>query len=104
MSAFSSLSDNSFTFHHQAEVVLLNQTVWIIGKEYTDQEKDMFAARVLVAAFNKFGTILPSYARFSNVELISVGQEGWPDSVDPHYSLAFMHAGLISSGSPFDVT
>ena len=93
MSASSSLSDNSFTFHQQAEVGLLTRNVRIIGKEYADQEKDMFGARVLVAAFNKFGTILPRYGRFSNVEFVRAGEERWQDNYDPRYSLAFMHAG-----------
>ena len=93
MGESSSLTDNSFTFHQQAEVGLLTRNVRIIGKQYAEQEDDMFGARVVIAAFDKFGTILPGYGRFSNVEFVRAGQEGWSDNFDPRYSLAFMHAG-----------
>ena len=97
-----SSSSAGFTFHQKAEVGYLTRNVRIIGKQYGDQEKDMFGARVLVAAFDKFGTILPGYGRFSNVEFVRAGQEGWSDNYDPRYSLAFMNAGdhVDAGGEP----
>ena len=93
MGASTSLSDNSATFYQNAEVGLLTRNVRIIGKEYADQEEDMFGARVIVAARDNFGTILPGYGRFSNVEFVRAGQEGWSDNYDARYSLTFSGAG-----------
>jgi len=93
LSSSSSLTGQAFTFYQQAEVGLLTRSVRIIGKDYPEQEEEQFGARVLVAAFDKFGTILPGYGRFSNVEFVRGGQEGWSDNYDPRYTLAFMNSG-----------
>ncbi len=40
------------------------------------------------------------YARLSDVEFYHTGQEGWTDSYDPRYSLAFLNAGEVSDAKP----
>ena len=93
LSSSNTLTGQTFSFSQQAEVGLLTRNVKIVGGAYTDQEKEMFGARVIVGGQNKFGSILPGYGRFSNVEFLRAGQEGWSDNYDPRYSIAFVGAG-----------
>ena len=93
------LTGQAWQFSQTASVGLLSRSVRIIGKSYADQAEEMFGARVLVGAFDKLGTILPGYGRFSNVEFQRAGQEGWPDNYDPRYSLAFVGAGDTEDGA-----
>ena len=92
----------SFTFYQQAEVGLLTRNVKIVGSSYTDQEEEMFGARVLVGGIDEFGTTLPGYGRFSNVEFQRGGQEGWSDNYDPRYTVAFVQTGdhVYGTGEP----
>ena len=83
---------NTKTYKLQAEVGLLTRNVKIIGATYDDQDEEMFGARVIAAAFEEGSLIKPGYARFSNVEFLRVGQEGWSDNFDPRYSLAFVNS------------
>ena len=55
--------------------------------------EEEFGARVLVAEFMQEGTTYTGYAKFSNVEFVRAGQEGWVDAFDPRYGLAFVNHG-----------
>ena len=98
----SSLSDGSSSFSQQAEVGLLSRNVKIVGSAYDKQEEEMFGARVLVGGVDELGTILPGYGRFSNVEFVRGGQEGWSDNYDPRYTISFAQAGdhIEGTGAP----
>ena len=93
LSSSNTLTGQTFSFSQQAEVGLLTRNVKIVGAEYSDQDQEMFGARVLVGGQNQFGSILPGYGRFSNVEFVRAGQEGWSDNYDPRFSIAFVEAG-----------
>ena len=98
-----SLSDGgSFSFYQQAEVGLLSRNVKIVGASYSDQTEEMFGARILVGGIDEFGTTLPGYGRFSNVEVERGGQEGWSDNYDPRYTFAFVQTGdhVDGTGAP----
>ena len=98
----SSLSDSSSSFSQQAEVGLLSRNVKVVGSAYNDQEEEMFGARVLVGGVDELGTVLPGYGRFSNVEFVRGGQEGWSDNYDPRYTITFAQTGdhIEGTGAP----
>ena len=76
-----------------AEVGLLTRNIKIVGEEYDEIGEEEFGARVLVAEFMQEGTTYKGYAKFSNVEFVRAGQEGWVDAFDPRYGLAFVNHG-----------
>jgi len=80
------------------EVGLLTRNVRIRGDVHAEMEDELFGGRVLVGSFEQDGTTYTGYARFSNVEFEQAGQEGWFDSFDPRYALAFMELGDLIDG------
>ena len=92
LSTVATLSDGR-TFPMQGEVGLLTRNVKITGKNYTDQEEERFGGRVLVGSFEQLDVEYTGWARFSNVEFKTGGQDGWYDNFDPRYALAFLDTG-----------
>ncbi|KAI8520669.1 hypothetical protein Bbelb_004230 [Branchiostoma belcheri] len=88
------------TYTFAAEVGSMTRNIKIAGAAYDEQEEESFGARLLVGSFNTGGQTYTGYARISNVEFVRSGQEGWTDSYDPRYSVAFMDLGDIESDRP----
>ena len=97
-----SLMDGSRSWTIAAEVGLLTRNVKIIGENYEDISVEEFGARVLVSKFTQDGVEYRGYAKMSNVEWVQGGQEGWTDSFDPRYSLAFLNHGDSTDNSTED--
>jgi len=85
-----STDDGSIKWNIAAEVGLLTRNIKIIGEDYPEIGEEEFGARVLVSKFTQEGTEYRGYAKISNVEFVRGGQEGWTDSFDPRYTLAFL--------------
>ncbi|XP_076825618.1 fibrocystin-L-like isoform X2 [Clavelina lepadiformis] len=89
----------------RAEVGLLSRNIKIIGQWYEDIDKEAYGARVLVSSvimkdINGKVVNLKGFARFSNVEFHRTGQEGWTDTWDPRFSLAWVGTGASTTARP----
>ncbi|XP_041477742.1 fibrocystin-L-like isoform X1 [Lytechinus variegatus] len=75
-----------------AEVGLLTRNIVIEGARYDEQFTELFGARVLVGSFfqEEEQKIYQGSAHISNVQFRYTGQEGWVESYDPRFSLAFL--------------
>ncbi|KAJ8026384.1 Fibrocystin-L [Holothuria leucospilota] len=94
------LSDNSSEYTLSAEVGLLTRNIIIEGAGYKNLFNESFGARVIVGTFFQDGEEFNGLARISNVQFKHSGQEGWTDSYDPRYSLAFLNVGEITDEAP----
>ncbi|XP_043922185.1 fibrocystin-L-like [Protopterus annectens] len=84
-----------------ADVGLLTRNIKIIGEDYPQLIEESFGARVLVSTFQYKGVQLRGAARIRNVEFYHTGQEGYRDSFDPRYSLAFLNLGQTSQNESY---
>ncbi|XP_018426208.1 PREDICTED: fibrocystin-L [Nanorana parkeri] len=84
-----------------ADVALLTRNIKIIGEDYPGWYTESFGARVLVSTFLANGMEYRGSARIENVEFYHSGQEGYPDPIDPRYSLAFLNLGEVSSNESY---
>ncbi|KAM4540003.1 PKHD1 like 1, tandem duplicate 1 [Odontesthes bonariensis] len=91
-----SVSGASFSYTLAADVGLLTRNIKIIGEEYPGMMSESFGARLLVGAFSSSGIDFKGKAQIRNVEFFHSGQEGWTDSFDPRYSVAFLNLGEVS--------
>ncbi|CAK8682976.1 unnamed protein product [Clavelina lepadiformis] len=93
------------SYDMRAEVGLLSRNIKIIGQWYADIDKEAYGARVLVSSviikdINGKVVNLKGFARFSNVEFHRTGQEGWTDTWDPRFSLAWVGTGASTTARP----
>uniref|UniRef100_G3NDK3 PKHD1 like 1 n=1 Tax=Gasterosteus aculeatus aculeatus TaxID=481459 RepID=G3NDK3_GASAC len=84
------VSGTPLSYTLAADVGLLTRNIKIIGEEYPEMISESFGARVLVGSYSWNG------AQMRNVEFFRSGQEGWTDSTDPRYSVAFLNLGEVS--------
>ncbi|XP_066939673.1 fibrocystin-L-like [Macrobrachium rosenbergii] len=78
-----------------AEVGLLGRNIVISGST----TRNSFGGRVIVSKVTSDGQTYKGSARLSSVEFRQMGQEGFTDSYDPRYSLAFHGLGDSDEGS-----
>ncbi|TSK31508.1 Fibrocystin-L [Bagarius yarrelli] len=83
------------------DVGLLSRNIKIIGEGYPDLYKESFGARVLVGSFSTGGLNYRGKAQIKDVEFYHTGQEGWTDSDDPRYSLAFLNLGVVTQNESY---
>nr|XP_026695327.1 fibrocystin-L-like [Ciona intestinalis] len=94
-------SVNGFRLEMRAEVALLTHNIKIVGELYDTIDKEAFGGRVLVGSTSSSsGDPLTGWARISNVEFLRAGQEGWTESYDPRFGVAFVRTGTVSAGRP----
>ncbi|KAM9340526.1 fibrocystin-L-like [Symphorus nematophorus] len=91
-----SVTGTSFSYTLAADVGLLTRNIKIIGQEYPQMMKESFGARLLVGTYSWAGINYKGKAQIRNVEFFRSGQEGWIDSSDPRYSVAFLNLGEVS--------
>ncbi|XP_030002867.1 PKHD1 like 1, tandem duplicate 2 [Sphaeramia orbicularis] len=91
-----SISGTSDSYTLAADVALFTRNIKIIGEEYPEMMEESFGARVLVGTFSWSGIDYKGKAQIRNVEFFQSGQEGWTDSHDPRYSVAFLNLGQVS--------
>ncbi|KAK3532561.1 hypothetical protein QTP86_024146, partial [Hemibagrus guttatus] len=83
------------------DVGLLSRNIKIIGGDYPDLNSESFGARVLVGSFSSGGFNYRGKAQIRDVEFYHTGQEGWTDSIDPRYSVAFHNLGMVSQNESY---
>ncbi|KAG7317211.1 hypothetical protein KOW79_019509 [Hemibagrus wyckioides] len=83
------------------DVGLLSRNIKIIGGDYPDLISESFGARVLVGSFSSGGFNFRGKAQIRDVEFYHTGQEGWKDSIDPRYSVAFLNLGMVSQNESY---
>ncbi|CAG5956366.1 unnamed protein product [Menidia menidia] len=93
-----SVAGTSFSYTLAADVGLLTRNIKVEGAEYPDMLAESFGARLLVGAFSSSGIDFRGKAQIRNVEFFHSGQEGWTDSFDPRYSVAFLDLGQVPAG------
>ncbi|KAM9737277.1 LOW QUALITY PROTEIN: PKHD1 like 1, tandem duplicate 1 [Menidia menidia] len=93
-----SVAGTSFSYTLAADVGLLTRNIKVEGAEYPEMLAESFGARLLVGAFSSSGIDFRGKAQIRNVEFFHSGQEGWTDSFDPRYSVAFLDLGQVSAG------
>ncbi|KAK3107766.1 hypothetical protein FSP39_021797 [Pinctada imbricata] len=93
-------SGNGHTMEMKAEVGLLSRNIKIEGADYSQLYEESFGARILVSRAQEGSDQHIGYARISNVEFYHTGQEGWVESYDPRYSIAFVDSGAVTSIKP----
>uniref|UniRef100_H2YFZ9 G8 domain-containing protein n=1 Tax=Ciona savignyi TaxID=51511 RepID=H2YFZ9_CIOSA len=97
---------NGKILNMRAEVALLTRNIKIVGEVYDQIDKQAFGARVLVGSSTAQNgdalTVMSisGWARLSNVELLRAGQEGWTESYDPRFAIAYVRTGTVSPGRP----
>ncbi|XP_038131411.1 PKHD1 like 1, tandem duplicate 1 isoform X2 [Cyprinodon tularosa] len=96
-----SVSGTSFSYTLAADVGLLSRNIRIIGEEYPAMMAESFGARLLVGTFSSQGISYKGKAQIRNVEFFRSGQEGWTDSYDPRYSVAFLNLGEVSGNDSY---
>ncbi|XP_065804470.1 fibrocystin-L [Labrus bergylta] len=96
-----SVSGTSYSYTLAADVALLTRNIKIIGEEYEDMMKESFGARLLVGSFMSEGINYRGKAQIRNVEFYRSGQEGWTDSNDPRYSVAFLNLGEVKEDESY---
>uniref|UniRef100_A0A672GVH9 Polycystic kidney and hepatic disease 1 (autosomal recessive)-like 1 n=1 Tax=Salarias fasciatus TaxID=181472 RepID=A0A672GVH9_SALFA len=89
-----SVSGSSYSYTLAADVGHLTRNIKIIGQEYPQMMEESFGARLLVGSYSWEG--IDYKAQIRNVEFYRSGQEGWTDSYDPRYSVAFLNLGEVS--------
>ncbi|XP_068236296.1 fibrocystin-L-like [Palaemon carinicauda] len=87
--------DDGTSYTMSAEVGLLGRNIIIQGSA-TDNS---FGGRILVSQVTTEGQTYKGSAKLSNVEFRKMGQEGFTDSDDPRYTLAFHGLGDNDGGS-----
>ncbi|KAM6899772.1 PKHD1 like 1, tandem duplicate 1 [Xenentodon cancila] len=96
-----SVSGTPFSYTLAANVGLLSRNIKIIGQDYPDMMAESFGARLLVGAFSNAGIDFKGKAQIRNVEFFHSGQNGWTDSSDPRYSVAFLNLGEVSGNESY---
>ncbi|XP_058475058.1 PKHD1 like 1, tandem duplicate 1 [Solea solea] len=96
-----SVSGTSRSYTLAADVALLTRNIKVIGEGYTGMTAESFGARLLVGAYSWQGVDYTGKAQIRNVEFFQSGQEGWTDSYDPRYSVAFLNLGTVSSDDTY---
>ncbi|KAI5615922.1 fibrocystin-L precursor [Silurus asotus] len=91
----------SKTYRLAGDVGLLSRNIKIIGGDYPELFSESFGARVLVGSFSAGGIDYRGKAQFRDVEFYHTGQEGWTDSTDPRYSVAFLNLGMVSQNESY---
>ncbi|XP_062842250.1 fibrocystin-L-like [Trichomycterus rosablanca] len=91
----------SKTYRLAGDVGLLSRNIKIVGEDYPALYKESFGARVLVGAFTNQGINFRGKAQIRDVEFYHTGQEGWTDSTDPRYSLAFLSLGVVGQNESY---
>uniref|UniRef100_A0A672GWY5 Polycystic kidney and hepatic disease 1 (autosomal recessive)-like 1 n=1 Tax=Salarias fasciatus TaxID=181472 RepID=A0A672GWY5_SALFA len=91
-----SVSGSSYSYTLAADVGHLTRNIKIIGQEYPQMMEESFGARLLVGSYSWEGIDYKGKAQIRNVEFYRSGQEGWTDSYDPRYSVAFLNLGEVS--------
>merc|ERR1719370_1191914 len=89
---------NNHSYSMRAEVGLLTRNIKIVGESYADQDTQAFGARVLAGYIASQD--ITGWARVQDVEFVRSGQEGWTDSYDPRYGLAYLNTGTATEGNP----
>ena len=93
------LGEESVTDGHvyiqRAEVGLLTRNIKIQSGDPTTTDDEAFGCRILVGSYiNEYGVRLVGSAQIDGVEIANCGQEGYPDSFDPRYSLAVLNTRI----------
>ncbi|XP_021369085.1 fibrocystin-L-like isoform X2 [Mizuhopecten yessoensis] len=83
-----------------AEVALLTRNVKVIGESYANLYQESFGARILVGIAQEDESVFIGFARITNTEFYHTGQEGWTESYDARYSIAFLDAGAVNDIKP----
>ncbi|KAK3107032.1 hypothetical protein FSP39_005622 [Pinctada imbricata] len=91
---------DGWTLEMKAEVGLLTRNVKVIGEAYNGMEQESFGARIIVGRTSQGSTTYIGYARISNTEFYRTGQEGWVESYDPRFSVAWSDLGAVSNVRP----
>ncbi|KAI5091821.1 fibrocystin-L precursor, partial [Silurus meridionalis] len=91
----------SKTYRLAGDVGLLSRNIKIIGGDYPELFSESFGARVLVGSFSAGGIDYRGKAQIRDVEFYHTGQEGWTDSTDPRYSVAFLNLGMVSQNESY---
>ena len=90
-----------------AEVGLLSRNIKILGTHpnaTTDvSAQESYGCRVLVSTYynSTLSASLTGRAQLSGVEFKGCGQEGFVESFDPRYSLAFLSTGTVQDNSSY---
>ena len=95
----------SYPVNISAEVGLLSRSIKILGThpnasvDTADQQS--YGCRVLVSTYFDNGNMFTGLAKLSGVEFKGCGQEGFVESIDPRYSLAFLNTGEVVDNSSY---
>ncbi|KAK2836335.1 hypothetical protein Q7C36_014204 [Tachysurus vachellii] len=89
------------SYRLSGDVGLLSRNIKIIGGDYPELYNESFGARVLVGSFSSGGFNYKGKAQIRDVEFYHTGQEGWTDSTDPRYSVAFLNLGVVSKNESY---
>ena len=97
---------DSCTVTISAEVGLLTRNIRVLGTlpDSTDSTADSeaYGCRVLVSTYiSNAGIQYAGSAQLSGVEFKGCGQEGFVESFDPRYSLAFLNIGTVTGNSSY---
>ncbi|XP_069115782.1 fibrocystin-L-like [Argopecten irradians] len=79
-----------------AEIGKVTRNIKIIGEDAPES----FGGRVLVGQAVANGILYTGSARISNVQFYQSGQEGFMDSDDPRFSVAFVNIGDVTDEKP----
>ncbi|KAM9824037.1 PKHD1 like 1, tandem duplicate 1 [Neosynchiropus ocellatus] len=93
------IEDTGITYTLAADVGHLTRKIQIIGQDYPEMTAQSFGARLLVGTYSWAGIDYKGEAIIKNVEFYRSGQEGWSDSSDPRYSVAFWNLGAVTEDS-----
>ena len=91
---------NGFKYELAAEVALLTRNIKVRSVAYGARESRSQGGRVLVGTASKGSEGYTGYARVSNTEFANMGQEGYRDSYDPRYVLAYVGTGDVTDIKP----
>uniref|UniRef100_W5M5C1 PKHD1 like 1 n=1 Tax=Lepisosteus oculatus TaxID=7918 RepID=W5M5C1_LEPOC len=95
------VSETGQQYRLAADVGLLSRNIKIIGQDYPGWYQESFGARVLVGSFSNGVYVYKGNAQIRNVEFYHTGQEGYQDSFDPRYSVAFLDLGQVSANDSY---
>uniref|UniRef100_UPI003AACF14E PKHD1 like 1, tandem duplicate 1 n=1 Tax=Centroberyx gerrardi TaxID=166262 RepID=UPI003AACF14E len=96
-----SVPGSPLTYRLAADVGLLTRNIRIIGQQYPGMMEESFGARLLVGSYSWAGIDYRGSAQIRNVEFYRSGQEGWTDSTDPRYSVAFLNLGQLPENDSY---
>ncbi|XP_013413864.1 fibrocystin-L-like [Lingula anatina] len=96
---------NNIPYGIVAEVGRLTRNIKVRGEEYSGLITEAFGARILVSTQSTVDSqnnvnVYRGFARFTNVEFIHTGQEGYNEDYDPRFSLAYMSAQTVNDKKP----